>query len=72
MNVKILVGRFAVQEEGKSLQVLLGNDIRGGGDGFPWLEVSFAVQILGLHEAHPLRVRGGQDDNVSGNLVVIP
>lgn len=72
MRVKILVWRFAVQEERKPLELLLRNDVRGGRDGFPWLKVSFAVQILGLHKAHPLSVRGGQDDDVSGDLVVIP
>ena len=72
VSVKILVGRFAVQEERKPLEILLGHDVRRGRDRFPWLEISFTIQVLGLHKAHPLRVRSGQDDNICGNLVVIP
>lgn len=66
------MGRFTIQDEGETFQILLGNDTRGGRDRSPWLEIGFTIQVLCLYEAHPFRVGSGKDNNVSRNLLVIP
>jgi len=70
-SVEVGVWWFDIHHKLGVLEILLRVDVRRRFESFPNLEIRLSVQVLRLDVADSIGVRGREDDNIGGYLLVV-